>query len=188
MIVTAYKLDYRRPEIASAISNQQHMHKLLCNAFGKSRQDAGLLYRIDESSMILFLKSNEIPPVIKGFEEIAQRKITLDEIGLDNFRFSIVCSPNYKWDKKRCYIRDERLRKEWLYKKLHGCSIEKLSESQVKRNVFISHSDNKGKDATIILRQYDGVLKITDPKMFYDTMNKGVGPHLAYGAGLLMLM
>jgi CRISPR system Cascade subunit CasE len=170
--------------------------------------DAGFLFRIDPQpggGVVILVQSAlkpdwayafhnadyllAAPPQVKPFNlhfELNQR-----------LRFRLVANPTRKIDTKSGPDGQRRNGKrvpvpadkfdEWLTSRAApaGFSVEGLIGVQAG---YLYAKDNKaanGKGQRLRSVRYDGVLKVTDPARFQETLLKGVGPGKAFGFGLL---
>jgi len=209
----AFPSDARRSEDAGFLKPYQpgdfaqgHVHT--------SRNDhAGFLFRIDPQPggrVVILVQSAVKPdwdyafhnadyllaadPEVKSFDPCFTKGASL--------RFRLVANPTKRFSKnsrerngqpvaerwvgKRVPVQTEELN-EWLNSrgKEGGFSIDKDSTTIQQGYMYFKNPQKRDQEARLRSVRYDGVLKVTDPTRFQETLLKGIGPGKAFGFGLL---
>lgn len=102
------------------------------------------------------------------------------------YRFSIIANPCRISQRRRIALLDESAIVEWFLDKAHkgGFAVQSMDVSQIKVCRF-----NKGKNPVSFAHaKITGVLEVTDPSVFQETVRKGIGKGRAFGFGLLQLV
>jgi CRISPR system Cascade subunit CasE len=88
-----------------------------------------------------------------------------------------------KWVGKRVPVANDQLDK-WLELRAEpaGFRVQQLTSVQG-GYVYVSRNGDSGQNRRSV--RYDGILKITDPACFEETLSAGIGPGKAFGFGLL---
>jgi CRISPR system Cascade subunit CasE len=84
------------------------------------------------------------------------------------------------------------MQRQWLLKKSMKSGFEIVSTDDGSHIFDVTQSEinkfsRQGKVVTIATAVFDGILEITDAKLFADTIKNGIGRAKAYGCGLLTL-
>jgi len=182
------------------------------------RKDLGVLYRVNthqsNTVMDVFIQSNMYPDWTRfpvgylslGFTNPLVKDITSVIENLDvnmRFVFEVVACPckkvgttkkeervaGRKDNGQRIPLKGLESKIQWIKRKgeQHGfCIIDADIDP-----LPAVHGINNKKEATKMKHQgvcYKGVLEITQPTLFRQTMIEGIGPARAYGFGMLMLL
>ena len=132
------------------------------------------------------------PPEIKTVEQRIKQG--------DQFRFRLLANPtkrlrkdsrdsrgdpvNRKWVGKRVGVGSEDL-ENWLARRAHpgGFHVRRLASIQ-RGFIYV----NKGERLRYRSAQYEGILEVTEPDRFRDTLVRGIGSAKAFGFGLLSVV
>jgi CRISPR system Cascade subunit CasE len=82
--------------------------------------------------------------------------------------------------------------KEWLRKKTHGCGFTLKSDENGNELFDVTQSEHirfrrQDKYVTLAVATFEGILRITDAKMFTIALTEGIGRAKAYGCGLMTI-
>jgi CRISPR system Cascade subunit CasE len=172
-------------------------------------EDSGFLFRIDPQprGRVMILVQSAVkpdwdyafrnagyllaaPPQVKMFEPCFAEE--------QHLRFRLMANPTRKIDTKsgpngqrrngkRVPVPADQLY-EWLSRRAEsaGFSIDKDSTTVQPAYIYVNRTRN-GNGQSLRSARYDGILKITDPARFQQTVVQGIGPGKAFGFGLLSL-
>jgi CRISPR system Cascade subunit CasE len=169
--------------------------------------DAGFLFRIDPrpGGRVVILVQSAVkpdwnyafrnagyllaaPPEVKSFDPCFSEE--------QHLRFRLVANPTRKIDTKsgpdgrrrngkRVQVPTDQFH-EWLARRAEpaGFSIDKNSTTVQPAYIYVNKTQG-GYGQRLRSVRYDGILKITDPARFRETLVHGIGPGKAFGFGLL---
>ena len=198
------RLDRRNASVRQALGNCGDMHRNLMKAFDipdhtpNARESISLLYRLMEqgNQLQLYVMSNEVPDWtrVKGVEPLSEvlcvdsLKDKLEEGNL--FRFSLFASPTKKIRREgklsaRVYLRSLEERSGWLARHAESGGFEVLSCREITEKQVSGRKSGCEIHYTGVL--FEGVLRITDRELFWQTYSTGIGAGKAYGLGMLMI-
>ena len=198
------RLDRRNASVRQALGNCGDMHRNLMKAFDipdhtpNARESISLLYRLMEqgNQLQLYVMSNEVPDWtrVKGVEPLSEvlcvdsLKDKLTEGNL--FRFSLFASPTKKIRREgklsaRVYLRSLEERSGWLARHAESGGFEVLSCREITEKQVSGRKFGCEIHYTGVL--FEGVLRITDRELFWQTYCAGIGAGKAYGLGMLMI-
>ncbi|MGB8656628.1 MAG: type I-E CRISPR-associated protein Cas6/Cse3/CasE [Candidatus Zixiibacteriota bacterium] len=175
--------------------------------------DAGFLFRVDPQPggrVVILVHSAVKPDWGYAFRNASYLLAAAPEVKLfdpcftkgEHLRFRLVANPTKRlssdshekdgqpvaerWVGKRVPVREEELY-EWLAGRGEqgGFSINKDPMTVQQGYIYFKDPQKKGPKGRLRSVRYDGVLKITDPARFQETLVKGIGPGKAFGFGLL---
>ncbi len=200
MYLSKLILDIRSREVRKALGNCQDMHRDLQTAFAGNREEAGVLYRLEEKkqSIELYVLSKEKPDW-KVLEErgcIINEKVldisSLRELYKENavLRFELLAFPAKKVkgdgkNSRRIFLKECGERRDWIFRQAdkYGFQLLEVYEDDAWRQIV---GKKEGRIVYSAVNFY-GCLQIGDSKKFWDSYEKGIGAGKAYGLGMLML-
>lgn len=198
MILSRIDLNPLHPNTYKLLADPYRLHQILCMCFESSRQESGVLYRVEPGPFLIIQSNAEAnwtvfpdaatifntTPITKPFQPELVRGQRLS--------FRLRCRPckkvkveGYKNSRFR-FLRKEFERADWLARQgeTKGFNLERLSEIQDSW-CDTKPAEEQQKTMTIASVRFDGVLVVTDPDKFMGALHAGIGPQKAYGFGLL---
>ena len=179
--------------------DEQKVHQILSECFDEKVNDVNAIYRKeyfcnqDTGEKTVFLKVySAVEPVGTSRALVDSRYCT--EVDPSKrfkegqvFEFKTTVYPCRKNHGSRYMIQDQTERLEWLARKFadggaelgHGC-VSEIDLSPV----IVKHSYSTAK---LGVKQYRGLIRISDAEKFVSLFEKGLGQGKAYGCGLLEL-
>lgn len=196
MFLSKLGMDPRHPSVRQALRDRQDMHRNLASAFG-----IGFLYRLTEQQNEpgLLVLSEKQPDEGRlgslGYHLVGCRDLSpLRELYGEGavLRFDLMASPSKKakedraGNSRRVFLTDPELRAAWLKKQgeKYGFDVLEVHEPRAESTVSVGRSTGAFRLSGV---EFSGALRITDPKLFWDAWEKGIGPEKAYGMGLMLL-
>lgn len=210
----AFPSEYRKsddPEFLKPFNPEDFCHEPK-QVHVARRRDAGFLFRIDPQpggSVVILVQSAvrldwdyafhnaqyllAAPPEIKSFDPSFAEG--------ERFLFRLVANPTKRfsrnsferngqpvaerWVGKRVPVPTEQLY-EWIARRAEaaGFCVEKDTTTVQPSYIYVNKRQNSEGQRLRYVR-YDGILTITDPKRFRETLVRGIGPGKAFGFGLL---
>jgi CRISPR system Cascade subunit CasE len=174
------------------------------------RTDSGFLFRVDpqpSGRAVILVQSAVKPDWDYAFHNAAhllaappETKTVKARFELgQHFRFSLLANPtkrlrkeshdspgravDEKWVGKRVAVKSDGF-ENWLSRRAQHAGFQVTQLADIQRGyVYV----NKGEPLRYRSAQYDGILEVTDPDRFGDTLIRGVGPAKAFGFGLLSI-
>lgn len=102
--------------------------------------------------------------------------------------FRLVANPTVKRDGRRLGLFGEEAQLAWLTRKgERGGFLARGEDVRVNELGFVRHRTAGGHMASLYVVQFDGLLYVTDPEYFLETVYNGIGPAKGMGMGLLSL-
>lgn len=200
MYLSKLVLDISHPSVRQALRNCQDMHRNLMKAFSGTREEAGMLYRLEKkrNALEVYVLSAQYPCWIhiagNGYQCIGVKDISaLREMYREGavLRFDLRACPSKKVqgkarNSKRVFLRSEQERMEWLIRqaKKYGFSLIDAHETGICGHVEGSKGTDRIDYTTV---DYSGVLHIDNPESFWNSYILGVGAGKAYGIGMMLL-
>ena len=201
MILTKVNLDLRSPSARQALTDCGDMHRNIQALFGQSREDAGVLYRVQKTERIcsVYILSSHAPVFDaaeskNGMIPAGSRDMTAAEALFAEervFRFDLLTMPSKKEldrtrkNSQRRILRDPEERMSWLTRKAEAGGFRILSAADEEGETL--YAKKSGGELWLHTTRFTGILKITDSERFLDAWKKGIGPEKAYGLGMLMV-
>lgn len=207
MYLSKFLLDPASRQVQSEIANRYELHRTLTAQFPQnSRASIGLLYRIElpvqqTYQPISMLVQTQIkpdwkvivqsglliePPLVKSFDPVfGDGKIFFFRLlGNPTVRRK---QPGGKSKRVGLYTDDEQM--DWINRKafLGGFDIQSL---KIQDLGIVESIKRKNKHTHIIKHQavqFEGLLRVKDPKRFSNAIINGIGSAKAFGFGLLSL-
>ena len=200
MYLSKLMLNIDHPSVRQALRNCQDMHKNLMQAFCGTREEAGMLYRLEKKANAyeIYVLSKQQPDWEKTYEN-GYRCIGVKDISAlkelchegSDFRFVLRACPAKKVqgeskNSRRVFLTSEQERTEWLNRqaKKYGFKLLELHETVMRDSV----AGSKGADR-ICYRSVDfsGVICIEESASFWESFCCGIGSGKAYGLGMMLL-
>ena len=190
------------------LANPYQLHRTLLNAFGTTREQAGMLHRVDvDNHGIRVLVQSAEKPDWQALNKVGQGRYLLRSPSSAKsadftlplnacYRFRLVASPTVakkregRKNSNRVPLVREEKQLDWLRRKgaLHGFHVLQATASQSVRRHDKIHRDKETTHAvTIHTVRFDGQLQIIDAAKFNEAWHKGVGPAKAFGCGMISL-
>lgn len=205
MVLSRVELDLARRSTMIALNNPQKLHGAVESAFpGERRRRLWRLDKLGEKQYLLLL-SEDVPDltgVVAQFgtgapPETRSYDPLLERIAPDSWwHFRLTANPvkNCRTDadaargevKAHCTV---QYQKQWLLDRAakHGFSLDEDAFT-VTRSQWYSFAKQGTRRVTLLAVTYEGVLRVTAPEAFKETLCQGLGRGKAYGLGLLTVM
>lgn len=204
MYLSRIKLNTHSRQTMIALSNPQKIHGAIENAFPGERQRR--LWRLDTlyGETYLLILSEEKPDLTSVVAQFGHPGDTfetrsyaplLDRITKDSrWQFRLTANPTYseKQDGERGKVKRHVTvahQEEWLLDRAekHGFQLNP-EEFRVTRTQNLAFHKKGDTTVTLLSVTYDGILTVTDPEKFRETLVHGIGRGKAYGNGLLTVV
>jgi CRISPR system Cascade subunit CasE len=209
MYLSQLILNPRSRQVRSEVSQPYEMHRTLMRAFPPENQGGPgrMLFRLDnpaeasQAGLKLLVQSDHAPdwawvegvsgyllpgpapnPASKPFEPAFQPGQRLC--------FRLRANPTVKRNGKRWGLYTEEEQRDWLARKggeggfaLLGVTVT----TEGKIGGKIHRSEEESHSLTLLAVRFDGVLQVTNPAKFLETLRQGIGSGKGLGFGLLSL-
>lgn len=201
MFLSKFVIDYHNPSARQALRNVQDFHRNLMARFQSSRQEAGVLYRLDLSKRepVVYVLSRYAPQDT-GRRDMRLVGIRQMDTTISSFKTgkqysfdicTIPCKKVVREGKKnsaRIPFGLETERIEWLQRKAVAAGFQILSVQEIGQTE--TYGKKKEERNGIFLRgyHYQGQLIVEDEEKFQRAYCDGIGPDKAYGYGMLLLL
>lgn len=200
MFLSKLDMDMRNPSVRQALLDCQDMHRNLMKGFDCTREQAGLLYRIErtKSAVFLYALSAQMPDWDRidgfgyrcmGMKDISALRRMYNEG--DTLAFSLKASPSKKVfagrkNNRRIFLKTEEERRIWLERQgeKHGFALLAAKESRTPDWI---EGNRQQHHIEMGSTEFHGVLRINHAEQFWNSYCKGFGPGKAYGLGLMLL-
>ncbi len=201
MYLTRLVLNPRSRRAQSESANLYELHRTIMNAFPATLpSDERVLFRLDierqGGAFIVLVQSQYEPdwgwlatsppdyllpisepnPWVKPFDPIFSAGQQLV--------FRLRANPTLKREGKRLGLLREEDQVAWLQRKAQTGGFEVLSVRTQKLG-FVQGWTRQRQPLSLFAVQYDGVLQVTDPHLFAQSLRKGIGSAKGLGFGLL---
>ena len=186
------------------LASPYEMHRTLLKAFGMTRQQAGMLHRVEASNRgVCVLVQSAKKPNWQVLHEVGQGKYLLQIGGVKSADFTLPLDATYRFrlrasptvskrrhnadgtrrNSNRVPLVREDKQSAWLLKKGQdqGFRILRNQISDPRRD-----HDHRKKITTFSVL-YEGILQVADAEKFNTAWHSGIGPSKAFGCGLLSL-
>lgn len=176
------------------------------------RREAGFLFRIDPQpggSVVILVQSAlkpdwdyafhnaqyllAAPPEVKSFDPCFKKG--------EKLRFRLAANPTKRFSKNSRERDGQPVSERWVGKripvpadqfhkwlearsKIHGFSVDNDSTVIQSSYIYLNRSLT-GRGQRLRSVRYDGIVTITEPERFQETLVRGIGPGKAFGFGLL---
>ena len=200
MILSLLTLDLSSPGVRQSLQDAQDMHRSIMKAFDNSRQEEQVLYRMIRTSkqIQLYVQSKNMPAwdriAQSGFRCEKTKDISALPVSFRKdqmLRFKLLGCPAVKKtgegkNSRRVILKTEEEQLNWLARQGEKYGFRILESCIPGKAEKISGKKSSG---AFILSgiPFEGVLQVTDPDMFRNAFEKGIGAEKAYGFGMLML-
>lgn len=201
MYLSELELDITSPSVRQALRNCHDMHKNIMKAFGQSRRDARVLYRVmkTDARIAIYVQSETEPQwnLIAANGYFCTRIQDISAL-LDKFtdgsllRFSVLACPSKKMrgdgrNSRRVLLKTADERMEWLKRQgdKHGFLVLEAYEAASHEKVFGIRKPSG--EFFLSGVPFEGILRIADADTFRKDFPCGIGAEKAYGFGLLMI-
>lgn len=169
------------------------------NNIGDERQ--GFLFRIEENRpgrpARVLVQSREVPLPSEKATILATREINPQPLKGQALFFLLTANPvktitdrkgrqNKKGGTKKCrvpLIKEEQQR-EWLVAKLKDAADVQLVKVRPLPPIFFLRKGETGKLASA---EFEGILRVKDPKTLVSILKNGIGPAKGFGCGLMLV-
>ncbi|MCL4298326.1 MAG: type I-E CRISPR-associated protein Cas6/Cse3/CasE [Anaerolineae bacterium] len=211
MYLSQLILSPRSRQVRSEVSQPYEMHRTLLKAFPDQVQDGPgrVLFRLEsqdpatQAGLKLLVQSDREPdwrylaekpdylaqePAYKQFEPVFQPGQRL--------RFRLRANPTVKRmfpgeeKSKRIGLYKEEEQRDWLARKAEQGGFDLLGVQVQQEDTIggvIHRPDGKNHDLNLLAVRFDGLLQVTDPVKFLETVQQGIGSGKGLGFGLLSL-
>lgn len=207
MYLTRLLLDPRDRLIRKVLANRYELHRTLLSPYPElSREEIGLLYRIERPSMnelqpIQVLIQTQVSPRWQSLdperlpvltEEIKEFQLTPKPGEMFCFRLEgnpTVRRNNGNYKGKRVELRTVEEQEQWLVNKAakHGFRLINLETNDLGKVVSQKIENATRHTITHQAVLYQGTLLVTDTEIFVDSVANGIGAAKGFGFGLLSL-
>ena len=210
MFLSKIDINISDKEVIYNLKNSNFWHKQIMSGFDEhfipssdARKGLDILHRKEESmNNLYFLVQSIVQPNWYGKSWVKNAQVKcLDDI-VNSFvvgkvmNFDVLCSPYYtqysinektgKMKGRRRFFKTDEEKLNWLKEKEKYNGFELIGCNVVKTNRTITNIKEQN-IKPIYLTNFIGTLRITDVEKFKTFYSNGVGPHKAYGAGMIML-
>ena len=100
-------------------------------------------------------------------------------------RFRLRANPTFRRAGKRLAWLREEDQIAWLARKADGSGFRIISVTVIPEGFQDAVRDRTGDKMRHFAVRFDGLLQVTDPTRFLETLRRGIGPAKAFGFGLL---
>lgn len=200
MFLSKFVINRENRSAKQAMGDVQDFHRNLMLRFQSSRQEAGVLYRIDFSKKdpLVYVLSKESPQDVKreDMRLLGSRSIDffIDAIKAGNmFSFDICTIPckkvvrEGKKNSARILLKSEAERIEWLQRKAVHAGFRILTVQEMECIEASGKKKAEGNEMFLKGYHYQGQLVVEDEEKFRQAYCEGIGPDRAYGYGMLLL-
>lgn len=203
--LTRLRLDPRSAQVRAELRNPYEMHRTLSKAVASpalpgevakaALEDARVLFRregaqLDGSEVVLV--QTRTPPMWTGltvepryFAAPPETKCFAPAFRTgQRLGFRLRANPTLKRNSKRYGLYEEHEQIAWLQRKAKegGFAVETALPIIEQRSL---RAPRKGSMMEFLAVRYDGLLRVTDPHRFPETLASGLGSGKAFGFGLL---
>ncbi len=203
MYLSRLKLNPRSRKAMTEVSRPYELHRSLMCAF-PDEKDGGpgrVLFRLDidlrKGDISVLVQSENEPDwtALNGpgnfLLEPPQWKIYDPIVAVGQMLyFRLQANPTIKRDGKRLGILREDNQIEWLHRKAKEGGFEIVSLSVVPEGIAhdkMTDRSDSPHDLILFSVRFEGVLKVTDPDIFPQTLGRGIGSAKGLGFGLLSI-
>lgn len=211
MYLTRMELDMRKRSTMIALNSPQKLHGAIESAFDCAERKRKL-WRIDKlgEKMYLLILSEDKPDLSNavlqfGASEAGIGFETKDYLPLleriqdgSVWHFKLTANPTVSSSEKcktgergnvKAHISDQ-YQVKWLLDRAekHGFSLDENEFCVTGVKWYIFRKGAERNRVSILSVTYEGTLKVTDKKMFCDTLVSGIGREKAYGLGMLTVV
>lgn len=201
MFLSKFVINQENPSAKQAMRNVQEFHRNLMACFQSSRQEAGVLYRMNLSMKIpvVYVLSKAAPQNVRRdvMQLLESRSIdsyinSLREGRIFSFDIcTIPCKKIVREGKKnsaRITLGLEAERIQWLLRKADDAGFRILTVQEMECTE--TYGKKKATENEMFLKgyHYQGQLIVKDGEKFRQAYCEGIGPDKAYGYGMMLLV
>jgi len=212
MYLTRMQLDTTRRNTMKALTAPNLIHGAVESAFPGERKRN--LWRIDylNGKCYLLVLSQEIPDLSAVLQQFGAETASpawetkeygpfLERIQAGSvWRFRLVANPTKSCargdesEKRRGVVHAQitpRYQEDWLQSRAdkHGFTLEQDSFMVTHSKWYVFNKDGNQKNkVTLLAVAYEGILTVTVPELFRQTLVSGIGRGKAYGLGLMTIV
>lgn len=200
MFLSKFMISQGNQSAKQAMRNVQDFHRNLMLRFQTSRQEAGVLYRIDFSGRnpVVYVLSKRSPQDVQredmrllGSRSIDSFIATIKAGKVFSFDIcTIPCKKVVREGRKnsaRIMLKLEEDRIEWLQRKAVHAGFRILTVQEMERIETYGKKKAEGYEMFLKGYHYQGQLIVEDEEKFCQAYCEGIGPDKAYGYGMLLL-
>lgn len=193
------------------VENPYQLHRTLLKGFDSTRQDSGMLHRleVDRRRVTVLVQSLVAPDWTPLLDAAQGRYLLLPPPPPKTFEpafkpgrlfhFRLRANPTVKKARpgrqgNRVPLVHEQQQFDWLqrqadrggFRLLHA----QITRAERQKDWIPARDEEEGpkrRPLTLYTVQFDGLLQVTDPDRFGETLRRGIGPAKAFGCGLLSL-
>lgn len=197
MYLSQLRFNLRNRRARFDLGDRYELHRTLLNAFPEQLlSNERILFRVEniqhQACNLILLQSQgqpnweDVEKVNDGnylFEPPRVRRVLPSFSEGVRLPFRLQANPTVKRNGKRHAIYADNQLMTWFERKAknHGFSIEPLNF----RHVKLGNKHGKKGRQTWHVVQFDGVLMVSEPSVFLETLINGIGSGKAFGFGLL---
>lgn len=209
MYLSRVEINPYRRETMHALRSPQMMHAAVMQSFDSFGDPSGdrVLWRVDKVGFTTYIlvQSNKKPDFHHIVNQYGRPDTgqTWESVEYDDFLRTISCGQTWMFrlranpthsvaglgsgprGKVVAHVTYEQ-QIEWLMKRADSLGVEFVSIDVSNRDTMVFK--RQGKNITIGVATFEGLLKVTDSKKLVDSMTSGIGRAKAYGCGLLTIM
>jgi CRISPR system Cascade subunit CasE len=198
MFVSLLQLNLRSRHVQSELRNPYQMHRTLSKAFGDEPgvwEAARVLFRVDETNgkLAALVQSKTLP----DWSQLSAADSYLTELPKmtefspsvrkgQRLAFRLLANPTVKRDGKRVGLYKEEEQLQWLNRKAKDNGFRILSAVPTSQGKVMSKTA-KGEETVLLAVRFDGALEVTDPDLFTEALESGIGSAKGFGFGLLSI-
>lgn len=211
MFLTRFEINAARRGAQKLLGSPQAMHAAVLSSFppSDSEQPERVLWRVDSGTVHhrLYMASRREPDLAHLVEQ-AGWPTTETWMTRDYSNLLASLSEGQEWGYRltanptRSVRLGEKTRSqrvghvtaaqqlEWFTSRTHLWGFDTTGDEGPRAAVTKRATRTfrrKGQDITLVVAQFDGVLRVTDPDALRRVLTEGIGPAKAYGCGLLTL-
>lgn len=184
------------------VGDRYRIHQSLTACAGMSRKEAQILFRIEDGPVLLVQSDVELDWDRLGLAEGAllappeSKPFCVEPSVGREFSFRLLCHPIKKVqvegrkNSAQRTLRTDEEQIEWLRRKADQNGFRLLQVElthETWRDTKPALETDRKRSEVISATRFDGRLVVSEPEMFRQGFEKGIGPHKAYGLGLLSL-
>jgi len=189
------ELDVRCSQVRAEMANPYEMHRTLSKAFGADPsvwQNARCLFRLEETPMLAILVQSRFAPdwscLTIPHDYLSAlpctKMVTPSFISQQTLAFRLRANPTVKRGGKRLGLYDETEQSAWLERKASAGGFRVYRATLSNEEAVVCRTAG-GASARFSAVRFDGLLSVTDPGVFSNTLESGIGAGKGIGFGLL---
>ncbi|MEW5895658.1 MAG: type I-E CRISPR-associated protein Cas6/Cse3/CasE [Candidatus Omnitrophota bacterium] len=209
MLLYRIYLNLRCKEARRDVADPYEMHSTLCRAFSPADTKcptSSFLWRLEPETRkdgvpIVLIQSENIPDwsrigVSDWLAELPKKPIdiknklhlTVNDLSTGlRYRYRLRANPSVKRNGKRQGLYKPQEQNAWLIRhgQSQGFELETVYRSQEQ---MLFGKRRTGNTVNVFSVLYDGILRVSEPKLFIDTITTGIGHGKSMGLGLLSVV